>query len=83
MRTITLAAPGRQVAELLDAALREPITVLRDGEPGVVVLSVAEYQRRQSQAWQQLLDTLSATSVHARQQGLTDAELERLLADES
>jgi L-rhamnose mutarotase len=48
-----------------------------------VVLSVAEYQRRQSQAWQQLLDTLSATSVHARQQGLTDAELERLLADES
>lgn len=83
MRTITLTAPGRQLSELLDAALREPVTVLRDGEPGVVVLSVAEYQQRQSQAWQTLLDTLSATGAHARQQGLTDTELERLLADES
>lgn len=83
MRTITLAAPNRQLSELLDAALREPVTVLREGQPGVVVLSVSEYQRRQTQAWRALLATMSDTGAHARQQGLSDAELERLLADES
>ena len=88
MQTKTLDAPV-DLATLTEAARREPVTVLANGEPAFVALSPSEYARlaRRAVEYEESRDRLMS-SIRAMQQtaaarGLTDAELERLLADES
>jgi PHD/YefM family antitoxin component YafN of YafNO toxin-antitoxin module len=63
--------------------------VLENGEPAAVVLSPAEFDRLDEQdrirrdAKARLRKTISAIQKEAADRGLTDAEVERLLADES
>jgi prevent-host-death family protein len=88
MRTKTLDAPV-DLATLAEAARREPVTVLSNGEPAFVALSPSEYARLSRRAAEyeesadRLLSAVRAMQQTAAARGLTDAELERLLADES
>jgi prevent-host-death family protein len=89
MRTLSADIKDIKVRELIEAARDEPLTVLENGEPAVVVLSPAEFDRLDEQdrirrdAKARLRKTISALQQEAADRGLTDAEVERLLADES
>jgi prevent-host-death family protein len=89
MRTLSADMKDIKVRELIEAARDEPLTVLENGEPAAVVLSPAEFDRLDEQdrirrdAKARLRKTISAIQKEAADRGLTDAEVERLLADES
>jgi prevent-host-death family protein len=89
MRTLSADAKDIKVRELIEAARDEPLIVLENGEPAAVVLSPAEFDRLDEQdrirrdAKARLRKTISALQQEAADRGLTDAEVERLLADES
>jgi prevent-host-death family protein len=83
MKTVTALEAKNRLGQVIDAAQRQPVTVTRQGRPSVVILSAEEYDRRQSRAWRKLLATMDATGAQAAKSGLTDAELDRLMADES
>ena len=89
MRTITAEATDATVRRLIEAAAEEPVTVLDNGEPAAVVVSPAEFARLDEpdrirrEAKARLRATLTAAHAEAAGHGLTDDQLERLLADES
>jgi prevent-host-death family protein len=78
-----------KLRELIEAVRNEPVTVLEKGEPVAVVLSPAEFDRLEQQdrirreAKDRLRETISSIQREAAARGLTEAELERLIADES
>jgi prevent-host-death family protein len=85
----TLSTDTIKLRELIEAARTEPVTVLENGEPAVVVLSPAEFDRLEEQdrirreAKARLRQTIASIHREAAEGGLTEPELERLLADES
>jgi prevent-host-death family protein len=87
----TLSAETKQIAirELIEAARKEPLTLLENGEPAAVVLSPQEFDRLDEQdrirrdAKARLQQTIAEIQREASERGLTEAELERLIADES
>jgi prevent-host-death family protein len=87
----TLSAETKQIAirELIEAARKEPLTLLENGEPAAVVLSPQEFDRLDEQdrirrdAKARLRQTIAEIQREASERGLTEAELERLIADES
>jgi prevent-host-death family protein len=89
MRTLSADAEKIGIRELIDAVRDEPVTVLANGEPAVVVLSPAEFNRLEEhdricrEAKVRLLQTISTIHREAAERGLTEAELVRLMADES
>ena len=89
MRTLSNDTGQIKLRELIEAARNEPVTVLDNGEPVVVVLSPAEFDRLEEQdrirreAKARLRRTISSMQREAAERGLTDAELDRLMADES
>jgi prevent-host-death family protein len=89
MRTLSADAKKIKIRELIDAAREEPVTVLENGAPAAVVLSPAEFERLDEQdrirreAKIRLRQTMAAMQKEAAERGLTDSELDRLLADES
>jgi prevent-host-death family protein len=89
MRTLSADSKELKVRELIEAAREEPVTVLENGAPAAVVLSPSEFDRLDEQdrvrreAKARLRQTISAIQKEAAGRGLTDSELERLLADES
>ena len=89
MRTVSNDAGQIKLRELIDVARNEPVTVLEQGEPVAVVLSPAEFDRLEEQdrirreAKARLRQTISSIQREAAERGLTEAELLRLMADES
>ena len=89
MRTLSADTEKIGIRELIDAVREEPVTVLANGEPAVVVLSPAAFDRLDEQdrirreAKARLQQTISTIQREAAERGLTEAELERLLGDES
>jgi prevent-host-death family protein len=89
MRTLSADAKEIKVRELIEAARNEPVTVLEGGVPAAVVLSPEEFDRLDEQdrvrreAKARLRQTIAAIQKDAAGRGLTDSELEHLLADES
>jgi prevent-host-death family protein len=89
MRTLSNDTGRIKLRELIEAVRDEPVTVLENGEPVAVVLSPAEFDRMEEQdrirrqAKERLRVTISSIQREASERGLTDAELERLMADES
>jgi prevent-host-death family protein len=89
MRTLSADIEKIGIRELIDAVRHEPVTVLANGEPAMVVLSPAEFNRLDEndrirrEAKVRLLQTISTIHREAAERGLTEAELERLTADES
>jgi prevent-host-death family protein len=88
MRTLSNDAGEIDLREVIEAARNEPVTVVEKGEPVAVVLSPAEFDRLEEQdrirreAKARLRETISSIQREAAARGLTDAELERLMADE-
>jgi prevent-host-death family protein len=89
MRTLSNDTGRVKLREVIEAVRDEPVTVLENGEPVAVVLSPAELDRMDEQdrirrqAKDRLRVTISTIQREAAERGLTDSELERLLADES
>ncbi len=83
MKTFTALEAKNRFGQVIEAAQREPVTVTRQGRPSVVIVSAAEYQRRQERAWRNLFAVMEETGRHAAEQGLTEDTLDELLADES
>jgi prevent-host-death family protein len=89
MRTLSNDTGQIKLRELIEAVRNEPVTVLEQGEPVAVVLSPEEFDRLEEQdrirreAKVRLRETISAIQREATERGLTEAELQRLMADES
>lgn len=83
MKTFTALDAKNRFGELIEAAQRQPVGITRNGRPSVVVISAESYARRQRVARERLRQAMERAGRHAAAQGLDDAELERLLADES
>jgi prevent-host-death family protein len=88
MRTVSNDTGQIKLRELIDAVRNEPVTVLEQGEPAAVVLSPAEFDRLEAQdrirreAKARLRETISSIQREAAERGPTNAELQRLMADE-
>ena len=87
MQTIVADAANTKLRELIEAAALGPVAVIENGHPALIALSPAEYERLEEPARRQakarLRETVAAMRAEAAAKGLTEAELERLLADES
>jgi len=89
MRTLSNDTGQIKLRELIEVVRNEPVTVLEKGEPVAVVLSPAEFGRLEVQdrirreAKVRLRETISSIQREAAERGLTEAELQRLMADES
>lgn len=89
MRTVSNDAGQIKLRELVEVVRDEPVTVLEKGEPVAVVLSPTEFDRLEEQdrirreAKVRLRETITSIQREAAERGLTDAELQRLIADES
>ena len=89
MRTLSAETVQIAIRELIEAARKEPLTLLENGEPAAVVLSPQEFDRLDEQdrirrdAKARLRQTIAEIQREASERGLTEAELERLIADES
>lgn len=68
---------------LLDVIQNTPVRVTRNGRAVGVVMSVSQFERLRGAAWEKLTATMDALGQEATDKGLTEAELESLLADES
>ena len=85
----TLSAEETKVRRLIEAAWSAPVLVLDNGEPAAVVLSPSEFARLEEgdrirrEAKARLRKTMSAAQAEAAKKGLTEEDLDRLLADES
>ncbi len=82
-------ANSQSLGDVIKKARNEPVTVLEDGSPTAVVMSMDAYQRLggadelRRKAALELIEVLKTTRREAAEAGLTEDELERLLADES
>jgi PHD/YefM family antitoxin component YafN of YafNO toxin-antitoxin module len=84
----TLIAPT-DVGTIARAAKHEPVTVFAEGQDAFVAVSPEEFDRLEEQdrirrqAALELRQVVARMREHAVKEGLTEAELDRLLADES
>ena len=83
MRTFSTKDAPSRFGELLQAAKRAPVTVVDHGRPTAVMLSIEDYARLRGAAWDRLVETMNRARSGAGTRGLTDDQLELLLADES
>ena len=83
MNDISAREAKNRFGQLLDAAQRSPVRRDRNGRAVTVMLSTQLYDQLRGSAWERLTATMDAMGEEASARGLTDAELEALLADES
>lgn len=82
MLKVTSAEFQRHVGRYQDEALREPVSITRNGRERVVLLSVEEYRRLKRREQQALrVEELSDTDLDAIEQAVVPAEF-RALDDE-
>jgi PHD/YefM family antitoxin component YafN of YafNO toxin-antitoxin module len=85
----TLSADQTDIRRVIEVASHEPVTLIDAGAPAAVVLSPSEFKRLDMQdairrdAKARLLKTIAEIQADAAARGLTDAEIDRLLEDES
>ena len=83
MNEMTVKDAKNRFGQLLDAAQRTPVRVIKNGRPVTIMLSVQHYERLRGAAWERLAATMERMSEEASTNNLTDAKLDALLADES
>ncbi|MDE2980513.1 MAG: type II toxin-antitoxin system Phd/YefM family antitoxin [Gemmatimonadota bacterium] len=83
MREVTAKEAKNRFGRLLESAQRAPVRVTRNGRPVGVMMSMQQFERLRGVAWERLADTMDTLGREASARGLTDSELESLLADES
>lgn len=69
--------------EFLDQVQREPVQVLKRDRVVAVMVSAHDYEAMRNFYANRLQNTLAQNARAAADQGLTDAEVQNLLADES
>ncbi len=82
MHEIAAKEAKNHFGQLLEAAQRQPVCVTKSGRAVTVMLSVQHYERLRGAAWERLSATMDAMSEEAEANGLTEAKLAALLADE-
>ena len=83
MQTTPALEAKNHFGQLIEAAQRQPVTVTKQGRPAIVVMSTHDFESYQKQAGDRLSDVMSSMQSQAKESGLTEEALERLLADES
>ncbi len=83
METIPALKAKTHFGQLIEIAQRQPVTVTKQGRPAIVVMSAHDFNRYQRQAGERLLDVMEKIQQKAADAGLTESELETLLADDS
>ncbi len=83
MKEFAASRAKNQFGLLLDTVQGEPVQVTKKGRPVGVMMSMQQYKRLRGAAWERLLATMDAVAAEAVANGLTDSELEALLADAS
>ena len=82
MQTITANEAKTRFGELIDRVQREPVRVPRRNRVGGVMVSAEDYAAMRDFYADRLARTLRETADEAARKGLTEGELDRLLADE-
>lgn len=82
MHEIAAKQAKNHFGQLLEAAQRQPVCVTKSGRAVTVMLSVQHYERLRGAAWERLSATMDAMSEETEANGLTEAKLAALLADE-
>ena len=83
MKQIAAREAKNRFGHLLDAVQSAPVQVTSKGRAIGVMMSVQHYERLRGAAWERLATTMDAVGEEAAANGLTEAGLEALLADES
>ncbi|MDE0256323.1 MAG: type II toxin-antitoxin system Phd/YefM family antitoxin, partial [Rhodospirillaceae bacterium] len=83
MKRIAAKEAKNRFGTLPDAAQGGPVCVTRKGRAGGVMMSMPHYERLRGAVWERLTATMDALGEKASANGLTEARLEALLADES
>ena len=83
IREMAAREAKNRFGQLLDAAQSAPVRVTRNGRPVGVMMSTSQYERLRGAAWERLSATMDSLGEEASANGLTEAGLEALLADES
>jgi prevent-host-death family protein len=83
MTEMTALDAKNRFGRLIELAQRAPVTITRNGRPSVVVMSADAYERKRKWAAERLRAALERTRKEAARNGLTEEDLEALLADDS
>ena len=82
LQTITANEAKTRFGELIDRAQREPVGVTRRNRVVGVMVSAEDYAGMRAFYADRLGNTLRRTAREAAERGLTDSDVDRLLADE-
>ncbi len=83
MKQIAAREAKNRFGVLLDAVQSAPVRVTKKGRAVSVMMSIQHYERLRGAAWENLTKTMDTLGKQATVNGLTEAGLEKLLADES
>jgi PHD/YefM family antitoxin component YafN of YafNO toxin-antitoxin module len=83
MQTMTANQAKTQFGAFIDMAQKEPVRVMRHDRVVGVLVSASDYEAMRAFYADRLARTLDATAAHAAATGLTQEQLQSLLADES
>jgi prevent-host-death family protein len=83
MKEIAARDAKNRFGQLLDSVQSAPVRVTKKGRAVGVMMSMQQYERLRGIAWERLSATMDALGAQAIDNGLTDAALDALLADES
>lgn len=83
MQTMTANQAKTQFGAFIDMAQKEPVRVMRHDRVVGVLVSASDYEAMRAFYADRLARTLDATASHAAATGLTQEQLQSLLADES
>ena len=83
MKEIAARDAKNRFGSLLDAVQSAPVRVTKKGRAVGVMMSMQQYERLRGAAWERLTVTMDSLGKEASANGLTDAGLEALLANES
>ena len=78
-----IAASEAEIGPNFDAARKAPMRVVGEDGAVCVVISLERYERLLDAAWDGLIATMDGLRKQAEANGLTEARLEALLADDS
>lgn len=83
MKEIAAREAKNRFGHLIDAVQSGPVRVTKNGRAVGVMMSVQQFERLRGAAWERLAKTMDDVGGEASANGLTEARLEALLADES
>lgn len=83
MKEIAAREAKNRFGHLIDAVQSGPVRVTKNGRAVGVMMSVQQFERLRGAAWERLAATMDEVGGEASANGLTEAGLETLLADDS